>query len=94
MLALERFPYWHDRKFGVQALLSQGRVDEAVAYCEAPRDLNQPDATIDAADAEKILLDLGRVDEACREVCPGKPRMALRTAWPRLRVMQGKKYAR
>jgi hypothetical protein len=36
-LALLRFPYWHDRKFGMQALLSQGRIDEALAYAEAFR---------------------------------------------------------
>jgi hypothetical protein len=62
-LALRRFPFWPDRKFGVQALLSAGRMDEALAYAEASRGLNQPDAAIDAA-CEKILLDLGRVDEA------------------------------
>jgi hypothetical protein len=38
-------------------------MDEALAYAEASRGLNQPDAAIDAA-CEKILLDLGRVDEA------------------------------
>jgi hypothetical protein len=63
VLALQRFPFWHDRKFGMQALLSQGRIDEALAYAEASRGLNQPDSAIDAA-CEKILLDLGRVDEA------------------------------
>jgi hypothetical protein len=63
VLALQRFPYWHDRKFGVQALLSQGRVDEALAYAEASRGLNQPDPDIDAA-CERILLDSGRADEA------------------------------
>ncbi len=63
VLALQRFPFWHDRKFGMQALLSEGRMDEALAYAEASRGLNQPDAAIDAA-CEKILLDLGRVDEA------------------------------
>jgi len=47
----------------MQALLSEGRTDEALAYAEASRGLNQPDAAIDAA-CEKILLDLGRVDEA------------------------------
>lgn len=62
-LALRRFPFWPDRKFGVQALLSAGRMDEALAYAEASRGLNQLDAAIDAA-CEKILLDLGRVDEA------------------------------
>ncbi len=63
VLALQRFPFWHDRKFGMQALLSQGRMDEALAYAEASRGLNQPDAAIDAA-CEKILLGLSRVDEA------------------------------
>jgi hypothetical protein len=63
VLALQRFPFWHDRKFGVQALLSEGRRDDALAYAEASRGLNQPDAAIDA-NCERILLDTGRVDEA------------------------------
>jgi hypothetical protein len=63
VLALQRFPFWHDRKFGMRALASEGRMDEALAYTEASRGLNQPDAAIDAA-CEKTLLDLGRVDEA------------------------------
>lgn len=63
VLALQRFPFWHDRQFGVKALLSQGRTDDALAYAEASRGLNQPDGAIDAA-CEKILLDVGRVDEA------------------------------
>ena len=63
VLALQRFPYWHDRQFGMQALLAEGRAEEALAYAEASRGLNQPEAAIDAA-CEKILLDLGRADEA------------------------------
>jgi hypothetical protein len=63
VLALQRFPSWHDRKFGMQALLSQGRIDEALAYAEDSRGLNQPDTAIDAA-CEKILLDVGRAGEA------------------------------
>jgi len=63
VLAIQRFPFWHDRKFGVQALLSQGRTDDALAYAEASRGLNQPDPAVDAA-CEKILLDIGRADEA------------------------------
>ena len=47
----------------MQALLSQGRIDETLAYAEASRGLNQPDMAIDGA-CEKILLDVGRVDEA------------------------------
>ncbi len=63
LLALQRFPYWHDRKFGIQSLLSRGRIDEALAYAEASRGLNQPDTAIEAA-CEKILLDTGRTDKA------------------------------
>jgi hypothetical protein len=63
VLALQRFPFWHDRKFGVQALTTEGRIDEALAYAEASRGLNQPDAAIDAV-CESILLDAGRADEA------------------------------
>jgi hypothetical protein len=63
VLALRRFPDWSSRKFGVQALLAEGRIGEALAYAEASRGLNQPGAAIDAA-CEKILLDAGRIDEA------------------------------
>ena len=63
VLALQRFAFWHDRKFGMQALLFEGYTDEALAYEEASRGLNQPDAAIDAA-CERVLLDIGREDEA------------------------------
>ena len=63
VLGLQRSPFWHDRRFGVQALLSEGRTDDALEYAEASRGLNQPDPAIDAA-CEKILLDAGRADEA------------------------------
>jgi hypothetical protein len=62
-LALQRFPFWHDRQFGVRALVVEGRLDDALAYAEASRGLNQPDRAIDAA-CESILLDRGRVEEA------------------------------
>lgn len=63
VLSLQRFPFWQDRKFGVQALVAEGRIDEALAYAEASRGLNQPDAAIDAA-CQTILLDASRADEA------------------------------
>jgi hypothetical protein len=63
VLSLQRFPFWHDRKFGVQALVSEGRMNEALSYAEASRGRDQPGAAIDAA-CEKILLNLGRMDEA------------------------------
>lgn len=63
VLALEGFPFWPHRKFGVQALVAEGHIDEALAYAEASRGLNQPDGAIDAA-CESILLAAGRADEA------------------------------
>jgi hypothetical protein len=63
VLALDWPPFWAHRKFGVQALAAEGRTDEAIAFAEASRGLNQPDIAIDAA-CEKILLDAGRTDEA------------------------------
>jgi len=58
VLALQRFPFWHDRQFGMQALLSQSRIEEALAYAEASRGLIQPDTAIDAA-CEKSCSILG-----------------------------------
>lgn len=63
VLALAHFPFWPYRKFGVQAFLAEGRSNEALAYAEASRGLNQPNATIDAT-CERILLDAGRDTEA------------------------------
>jgi hypothetical protein len=69
LLALERLPFWSYRKFGVHALLAEGRTEEALAYAEASRGLNQPDMAIDIA-CEKILLDAGRTDEAYEKYAP------------------------
>lgn len=63
VLALHRRQDWDDRKFGVRALLAEGQTEEALAYAEGSRGLNQPDAAIDAA-CERILLDAGRDAEA------------------------------
>jgi hypothetical protein len=63
LLAIARFPFWPYRKFGVDALMKEGRIDDALAFAEASRGLNQPDRSIDAA-CERILLGAGRADEA------------------------------
>ena len=63
LLAIARFPFWHYRKFGVDAFVKEGRVEDALTYAEASRGLNQPDRSIDAA-CERILLVAGRADEA------------------------------
>ncbi|HLK66236.1 MAG TPA: hypothetical protein VKU19_22530 [Bryobacteraceae bacterium] len=81
VLALQRYPFWHHRKFGMQALESEGRMDEALAYAEASRGLNQPDAAINA-ECERVLLDLGRVDEAYEKyalAAKGSPTTGLAT---------------
>ena len=56
-LQLNRYPMWHYRRYGVEALLALGRKAEAVRYAEASRGLNQPDSVIDQA-CEEILIEL------------------------------------
>lgn len=58
--------FWPYRQFGVRALLAEGRIEEALAYAEAARGLNQQGVAIDAA-CERILLDAGRDTEACEK---------------------------
>ena len=55
LLALERKPFWHYRRYGVEALLALGKKAEAVKYAEASRGLNQPDSAIDQT-CEEILI--------------------------------------
>lgn len=65
LLALDRKPFWHYRRYGVEALLAMGRKSEALKYAEASRGLNQPDSTIDQA-CQEILISSGLHDEAYR----------------------------
>jgi hypothetical protein len=65
LLALPRYPSWHYRRYGVEALLALGRKADAVQYAEASRGLNQPDAVIDQA-CETILISSGLHEEAYR----------------------------
>lgn len=65
LLALDRKPFWHYRRYGVEALLAMGRKSEALKYAEASRGLNQPDSTIDQA-CEEVLISSGLHDEAYR----------------------------
>jgi len=62
LLELPRYPSWHYRRYGVEALLALGRKAEAVQYAEASRGLNQPDSVIDQA-CEEILISSGLHDE-------------------------------
>ena len=63
LLELNRYPMWHYRRYGVEALLALGRKAEAVRYAEASRGLNQPDSVIDQA-CEEILISSGLHEEA------------------------------
>lgn len=65
LLELPRYPSWHYRRYGIEALLALGRKAEAVQYAEASRGLNQPDSVIDQA-CEQILISSGLHDEAYR----------------------------
>ena len=63
LLELVRFPMWHYRRYGVEALLALGKKADAIRYAEASRGLNQPDSVIDQA-CEEILISSGLHEEA------------------------------
>ncbi len=63
LLELDRYPMWHYRRYGVEALLALGKKAEAVQYAEASRGLNQPDSVIDQT-CEEILISSGMHEEA------------------------------
>jgi tetratricopeptide (TPR) repeat protein len=65
LLELRRYPSWHYRRYGVEALLAMGRKAEAVQYAEASRGLNEPDSVIDQT-CEQILISSGLYEEAYR----------------------------
>jgi len=65
LLELPRYPSWHYRRYGVEALRAMGKKAEAVQYAEASRGLNQPDSVIDQT-CEQILISSGLHEEAYR----------------------------
>ncbi len=65
LLALDRKPFWHYRRFGVEAMLAMGKKSEALKYAEASRGLNQPGSAIDQV-CEEILISSGLQDAAYR----------------------------
>lgn len=62
---LERAPFkwWHDRQWGVKALVAMGRRAQAVQYAEQSRGLNDPGWQIAQA-CEAILLSSGMAEDA------------------------------
>jgi hypothetical protein len=63
LLDLARYKFWHDRHWGVRALVAQGKNQAAIRYAEDTRGLNQPDGRISLA-CEEILLSEGLWREA------------------------------
>ena len=66
LLELAPYKFWHDRKWGVKALVAMGKKAEALRYAEDSRGLNEPTSAINEA-CEQILLDSGMVEEAYRK---------------------------
>ena len=56
VLALRRFPFWPDRKFGMQALLDEGRMEEALAYAEASRGVVSVRARVSARENRDLIM--------------------------------------
>lgn len=65
LLEKSRIKWWHDRRWGVKALVAMGKKAEAIRYAEESRGMNDPGWQIAEA-CEAILLSSGLVDEAYR----------------------------
>ena len=63
LLDMAPYKFWHDRQWGVRALVAQGKTTAAIGYAEGTRGLNQPDGRISLA-CEEILLSDGQWREA------------------------------
>ncbi len=63
LLAKASYKSWNNRRWGVKALMAQGKMDEAIAYAEDSRGLNAPDGHISQM-CEEILLTSCLADEA------------------------------
>jgi hypothetical protein len=64
---LEKAPlkWWHNRQWGVRALVALGRHDDALLYAESAHGINDSEVLI-ARECEAILLGVGRAEEAYR----------------------------
>ena len=65
VLSLKPHPIWPWRRYGIRALVAEGRLDDAYSYAEASRGLNIPNSAVDV-ECESILLAAGRREEAYR----------------------------
>lgn len=64
---IDKAPYlsWSYRKYGVRALATSGKTEEAIQYAETSKGLNDSYSAIASA-CEMILLDAGQHEEAYR----------------------------
>lgn len=65
LLKLAPYKFWHDRQWGVKALVAMGNKAEALRYAEDSRELNDSSIAIARA-CEEILLSSGMAEEAYR----------------------------
>ena len=63
LLEIAPYKFWHDREWGVKALLSMGKKAEALRFAEDSRGRNEPDFMISEI-CEDILLTSGMAEEA------------------------------
>ena len=63
LVAKARYKNWHNRRWGVKALVALGKKAEAIRYAEESRGLNTPEGQI-AEVCEEILLSSGLADDA------------------------------
>ena len=63
LVAKARYKTWHNRRWGVKALVALGKKAEAVRYAEDSRGLTTPEGQI-AQVCEEILLSSGLADDA------------------------------
>jgi len=66
LIALDRLKFWSNACFWAEALVQQGKIDEAVAYAESIRDFHEGKYDNHSIDdfCEKTLLEAGRAEEA------------------------------
>lgn len=66
LIALDRFKFWSNACFWAEALVQQGKIDEAIAYAESIRDFHEGKYDNHSIDefCEKTLLEAGRAEEA------------------------------
>lgn len=66
LIQLSETPFWHYDKFWAQALVDQGQIDNAIAFAKSRNYFQPPEWEISEF-FERVLLDVGRGEEAYQE---------------------------